>query len=285
MASSNNPDLEAVLKTLSAFTTPANANQASFNNHGTNPSLQHANGSRDVEEYEPSDALLSLPSQPQQTIRHAPSTAAVAAKDPVPRPGTNTPDASTIVTWPAALKHVMRTVSQNEALQSKIRRLIRSQHEHEKQWWNGREALVEKQKARGEKKKKLDEVLRSVGAPVSESKEVSVMPLRLTAVFLLREKTAEEDRAELSNYDAKVYKASADMAKALDSELRALGIPFFAVKHTLVKAAAGEGGKAMSESSAIHTKLEESEDGMLSREELSALQRRMVELLQDLCNQ
>lgn len=111
------------------------------------------------------------------------------------------------------------------------------------------------------------------------------MPLRLTVLFVLWEKTAEEDRAELSNYDAKVYKASADMAKALDSELRALGIPFFAVKHTLVKAAASEGDKAISESSAIHTKLEGSEDGTLSREELSALQRRMLELLQDLCNQ
>ncbi|GAD93734.1 conserved hypothetical protein [Paecilomyces variotii No. 5] len=270
MASSNNPDLEAVLKTLSAFANPANTSQTSFNNNGTNPTTHHTNGSRDVEEYEPSDALLSHPSQPQQAQRPSPPTIAIAAKDPVQRPGTNTPDAFTIVTWPAALKHVMRTVSQNEALQSKIRRLIRSQHEHEKQWWSGREALLEKQKARGEKKKKLDEVLRSVGAPVSDSKEVS---------------TAEEDRAELSNYDAKVYKASADMSKALDSELRALGIPFFAVNHSLVKAAPGGAEKAISESSATHTKPEGSGDGSLSREELSALQRRMLELLQDLCNQ
>ncbi|KAJ9302253.1 hypothetical protein DTO271G3_1119 [Paecilomyces variotii] len=267
MASNSNPDLEAVLKTLSAFAPPANASQTSFNNHGANPSLQHTTGPRDDEEYEPSDALLSLPSQSQQAPRHAPSTVTMGAKDPVLRSGTNTPDSSTIVTWSAALKHVMRTVSQNEALQSKIRRLIRSQHDHEKQWWKGREALIEKQKARVEKKKKLDEVLRSVGAPVTESKEVS---------------TVEEDRAELNNYDAKVYKASADMAKALDSELRALGIPFFAVKHSLVKA---EAEKAISGPSATRTKPEGSGDGTLSREELSALQRRMLELLQDLCKE
>ncbi|KAJ9231199.1 hypothetical protein DTO207G8_2860 [Paecilomyces variotii] len=269
MASNSNPDLEAVLKTLSAFAPPANANQISLNNHGANPSLQHTNGSRDDEEYEPSDALLSLPSQSQQAPRHPPSTVAMGARDPVLGSGTNTntPDPSTIVTWSAALKHVMRTVSQNEALQSKIRRLIRSQHDHEKQWWKGREALIEKQKARVEKKKKLDEVLRSVGAPVTESKEVS---------------TVEEDRAELNNYDAKVYKASADMAKALDSELRALGIPFFAVKHSLVKA---EAEKAISQPSATRTKPEGSGDGTLSREELSALQRRMLELLQDLCKE
>jgi hypothetical protein len=53
----------------------------------------------------------------------------------------------------------MRAVAHNEALQHKLRRLIRSQHDHERQWWRGREALLEKQKARVEKKRQLDEVL------------------------------------------------------------------------------------------------------------------------------
>ena len=63
------------------------------------------------------------------------------------------------MTWPAALRYVMRTVSQNEEVQRKIRRLIQSQHDHEKQWWQGRETLVKKQEARVEKKKELDVVL------------------------------------------------------------------------------------------------------------------------------
>jgi hypothetical protein len=37
--------------------------------------------------------------------------------------------------------------------------MIKVQHEHEEQWWKGREALIEKQKARKEGQKKLDDVL------------------------------------------------------------------------------------------------------------------------------
>jgi hypothetical protein len=53
----------------------------------------------------------------------------------------------------------MRTVGQNEETQLRIRGLIRSQHSHEKQWWKGRETLLEKQQARGDRKKELDAVL------------------------------------------------------------------------------------------------------------------------------
>jgi len=37
--------------------------------------------------------------------------------------------------------------------------MIKSQHEHEQQWWNGRQDLIERQKARKEGQKKLDDVL------------------------------------------------------------------------------------------------------------------------------
>jgi hypothetical protein len=37
--------------------------------------------------------------------------------------------------------------------------MMKVQHDHEQQWWNGRQALVEKQNARLEGKKKLDDVL------------------------------------------------------------------------------------------------------------------------------
>lgn len=95
----------------------------------------------------------------------------------------------------------MRTVAANEATQRKIRRLIQNQHAHERQWWEGREALIRKQGARGAKRGELERVLyvgllsflalpwlgasvvmvtyvdsRSVGAPIdgSGSKAVSV---------------------------------------------------------------------------------------------------------------
>jgi hypothetical protein len=37
--------------------------------------------------------------------------------------------------------------------------MIKTQHEHEDQWWAGRQALLQKQEARKEGQKKLDDVL------------------------------------------------------------------------------------------------------------------------------
>ncbi|KAL1968524.1 hypothetical protein VTN77DRAFT_1734 [Rasamsonia byssochlamydoides] len=296
MASSNgynNPDLSAVLKTLSKFappstaapssTTPSQTFNSNVTSHFHHPQSADA-PQKDEDEYEPSDVINQPQPQPQhsqfpQTIPSA-STAATSN-----RASGNTNDPSTITTWPAALKHVMRAVAQNEALQSRIRRLIRSQHEHEKQWWQGREALIAKQKARVEKKKQLDEVLRSVGAPVtpSSSKEGST--------------EKKENEAELKHYDAKVYKASVDMSKAMESELRNLGIPFFAIKPSLIapedkkKDRADELrssdplllGAASASASAPTTAERKETTTMISKVELLTLQRRMLELLQDLC--
>ena len=68
-------------------------------------------------------------------------------------------DPSSITTWPSALRHVTKLVSQNEAILIRIRKLIKVQNQHEKQWWDGRNALLQKQKDRIEGRKKLDEVL------------------------------------------------------------------------------------------------------------------------------
>lgn len=169
----NNPELSAVLKTLSTFTAPV-ANNApttttttiqsqSFtsdvNSHHLIPHGKDVDDDED-EEYEPSDVIHPAPAG--STQRHPPLPQSITTTTTPAQRNANanaTTDPSTITTWPAALKHVMRAVSQNEALQARIRRLIRSQHEHERQWWKGREALIAKQRARGEKKRQLDEVL------------------------------------------------------------------------------------------------------------------------------
>lgn len=171
------PDLTTVLKTLSAFAPPA-SNQTLNNSslsHGQPSFTNQSDGPRgddDDDDYEPSDVIPPPPSQPYQYQYPAPQWTAGGPStssqsqipDPrraakTPTPTSSTVDPCTITAWPAALKYVMKTVSQNEALQAKIRRLIHSQHEHERQWWRGREALLAKQKARGEKKKQLEEVL------------------------------------------------------------------------------------------------------------------------------
>ncbi|KAL6234434.1 hypothetical protein BDW75DRAFT_212493 [Aspergillus navahoensis] len=243
MSRNDTPDLNSVLRTLSAFS-----------NHN------HAN--EDDNNYEPPPAL-SPPiarKQPQYPRNAPPSSSS-------PQFQNNEPSFS-ITTWPAALKQVMRTVAHNEDIQRRIRFLIQRQHDHERQWWKGREALLQKQSARKEKKRELDEVLRSVGAPVSE-KEVS---------------TAEEDLAEIRNYDVKVHRASKQMADAMLMELRALDVPFFCINKSLI---AGEMVNQNPEhrNSCVPAYDPPDKQGQLSVEELSALQRRMLELLQDLCKE
>lgn len=161
MAGYNSSDLTSILNTLSALSKPA-PEPASQNPSIHQPYTPHKQPSHDDDDaYEPPDIpapILSTskpPSQPQPQ----PHPQHQHPHPPKPTDPTPTTDPSTITTWSSALRHVMRTVSQNETLQRRIRRLMQSQHDHEKQWWQGREALCKKQKARGEKKKELDEVL------------------------------------------------------------------------------------------------------------------------------
>ena len=78
---------------------------------------------------------------------------------PEPTPKlTSQPSASTIVTWPPALRHML-ALAQNQDVIHRIRHLIQEQHSHERQWWRGREELVRKQQGREEARGKLDGVL------------------------------------------------------------------------------------------------------------------------------
>ncbi|PLB54269.1 hypothetical protein P170DRAFT_442390 [Aspergillus steynii IBT 23096] len=244
----NAADLTSVLQTLSALSNPAA------------PPPDHA----DSDAYEPTDALPPSPivsPQPRppesESNRSNPETTSQPRSRTSGNPAGSIEDTSSISTWPAALRHVMRAVSQNEDLQRRIRWLIQRQHDHEKQWWQGRDALLKKQRARVDKKKELDEVLRSVGAPVDNTKQIS---------------TAEEDEAELKRYDSKVYRASRQMAEAMAAELRGLQIPFFSIKPGLVDSSSETNSHPLS-------------GEILTREELSGLQRRILELLQDLCKE
>lgn len=105
----------------------------------------------------------SYPNSAQSAAKPPPVPQGSGTKGNNAHPGTKQTgdmvDSSTITTWPAALRYVMRTVAQNEDMQRRIRRLIQSQHDHEKQWWQGRETLVKKHRTRVEKKKELDAVL------------------------------------------------------------------------------------------------------------------------------
>ncbi|EER29662.1 hypothetical protein CPC735_073440 [Coccidioides posadasii C735 delta SOWgp] len=256
------PDLASVLKTLSSFV-PAQARQAPDNRNENNARPRNLNDDYDPLHFSPLDVVdgAALPYAEPPSERHQyPSS-----HSSTPAPFDSLPDPSSITAWPAALKFVMKTVAQNEAIQSKIRRLIRSQHGHEKKWWEAREALLAKQKTRAQKKEKLDEVLRSVGGAIMTGPEMT---------------TPAEDAAEVETYDRKVYSAMSSMSRALDAELRELGIPFFAIRHGLVHP------QSTIPDEKGHAKLPSgnSKDN-LSMEELRSLQKRMFDLLEDLCKE
>ena len=88
-------------------------------------------------------------------------------------------------------------------------------------------------------------------------------------------KTTEEDQAELTNYDTKIYKASVQMADALTAELRGHQIPFFVLKKSLVQ----------DSTSAAELNGTSDVDPKLSKSDLIELQRRMLQLLEDLCKE
>lgn len=88
------------------------------------------------------------------------------------------------------------------------------------------------------------------------------------------------------------------MSRALDSELRNLGIPFFAIQDRLIRqsppsllaASSGADDKIGSTSSdpvsAVDSKYGEKKDSQfLTIEELTSFRRRILELLEDLCKE
>ncbi|KAI2771317.1 hypothetical protein DTO012A8_3844 [Penicillium roqueforti] len=135
----NASDLNSVLSTLSSL---ASQGQGCSNQPIPTPSQPP--------KIKSSQSKPSEDPRPLQPRTTRPSTTSTSGSDS---------DSSTITTWPAALKHVMRTVGQNEETQARIRGVIRSQHHHEQQWFHAREALLKQQKGRPEKQRELDAVL------------------------------------------------------------------------------------------------------------------------------
>lgn len=135
MSSNNTPDLASVLKTLASLA-PQNQQQA---------------------------PLIVWPQSTQ------------ANHNTTPAGGAKVIDPATILDWSSGLRCVMKTVAKHDGILHEIRRvrsliripldityplqMIKVQHEHEEQWWKGREALKQTQEARKEGQKKLDEVL------------------------------------------------------------------------------------------------------------------------------
>ena len=174
MSASNytTPDLASILRTLAASTPssqllPQCQPQTSHFSSIIAPPQAQVDGPHDPEldlslsegEYDPNDALLSTSasiSHPDPPSAPVPSPAPLAAQS---TPSAPSIDPRTITTYPAALRHITRTIARNEATMVRIRKLIASQHQHERQWWHGRELLVKQQGEREEGRRRVDEVL------------------------------------------------------------------------------------------------------------------------------
>ena len=137
------PDLNSVLQTLASITGPQNQPQQGIVSQASAPLSGHVQGQ-------------------QQTAAAGPG------------PEKKIIDPATITDWSSGLRCVMKTVAAHENIIKEIRRvsrfrfstsnvnlgqMIKVQHEHEAEWWKGRQALLQKQEARIEGQKKLDEVL------------------------------------------------------------------------------------------------------------------------------
>jgi Protein of unknown function (DUF2458) len=225
-----NPQLASILQNLAQLTRPAARNPDQF--PVTPPSASV-----------PQSHVASATAQPSSSSFSAPT------QDPRRRPATPQPDSANITEWSPAVKYVMNTLSKNPETTSKIKRLVKNQHDNERQWWAGRDALLAKHKGRVESKKKADDLLRSLGATNGYSTGDS-------------SSSAAEEKAELERYDKKVYAALGQMVAAMDRELTMLRVPFFAIKHDLVSTG-------------------EEADAVLNKTKLIELQKKMLQLLED----
>ncbi|KAI9757289.1 MAG: methylglyoxal reductase (NADPH-dependent) gre2 [Chaenotheca gracillima] len=260
------PDLASVLSTLAKYAPTASAQ--SFNVQDPDAHAGTVGGHPEAEleegEYDPSEPILEAAHPLNLHGNDSKIVTALAGSNGEVhgRPQPLETDPTAITDWSSGLRYVMKTASRSDAIMARIRKMINVQHEHEKQWWAGRQDLIQRQKARVEGRKKLEDVLRTVGGDSSQDTPAS---------------TEEDNAREITMHNAKVYRASHDMVKAMSTEFKNLGIPFFGTQTRLV-----EKGRALRDSEdQSYARL----DGRIYEDDLLKLQRKMVEMLEDLCRE
>lgn len=156
------PDLASVLRTLASFTSA----QPPPSHPPPNPAaaasaLEEGEEEEDEEEYDPSNFVPTTTIPPAAVPQTLLSTPTPHHPYPAPTPPPKPPavSSSAITTWPPALRYVMKSLIPNQAATHRIRHLLKTQHEHERQWWAGREALLLKQQGREEGRRRLNDVL------------------------------------------------------------------------------------------------------------------------------
>ncbi|KAI9713286.1 MAG: hypothetical protein M1828_001459 [Chrysothrix sp. TS-e1954] len=268
-------DLQSILNTLAAHTQPSGDEGWSSIDYSLqesqDPRLSYSKRRHEVAEYQAANASIDKlgtlpandeydPAAPHGTEGDPP--ARVNERDryhsnvDATRATKAQVDPSTIIEWPAGLRYVSKLAAQNEDLAVSIRKMIKNQHDHERQWWSGREAILQRQKDAKADSKKIDDVLKTIGGQPTKGKPV------------------HNDAAELKRYDVKVHKASKTMMDGMTAELRVASVPFFCTKPSLV-VDTGQAETARSTGQA-------DSQGSITRKRFTELQRKMLQHLEDL---
>ncbi|KAF2813862.1 uncharacterized protein BDZ99DRAFT_459613 [Mytilinidion resinicola] len=268
MADNNNPqipDLASVLRTLASLA-PANPQQpgqdiaASLLQHHPEPPYHPTHPTQ--ANLQPPPNVEQIPSRPTSTIQdqrtvpqHRPSV-----QDP-PRAGSTPPliDPATITEWSHGLRCITKIAGQTPNFKVAIRKMMADQEHQEKTWQAEREALLKAHAARSDNDENLKSILSSLGTSL-DAEPVS----------------AEQAEIELKQLDKRIYRAVRLMVDNMSLELKRLGVPFFGVKPELIlpPGEAKPAGTPPPAASSVGPKITE--------EELLALQRRMVEYLEDM---
>ena len=275
MAESSNPKLQQLLASLNGHSTLSPNNQTDehlakpmitpYDHSQTTPQVQASSipglgflpATPRPRPFPPEPTTYQRPLTPTSTQSHAaptPRANTPSVSSQLASPAPSVPDASAITTWPAALKHVTKHLANNPAVAARIRKLISNQHDNEQQWWKIREGIVTRQNSRPGTSAQVSALLLSLGGTDSASSGSD---------------DPAANQAELDVYDMKVYKSLLAMAADFDRQLRASGVPFFAIKHELVILEEGREKAGVVK-------------GRLDKGELKELQRRMLTFLEEL---
>lgn len=213
----------------------------------SHPSQQY-NG-HNLPQLQPPQSNYNAPNSHTTNLLPAPS----APSNPSPQlpPPSAIEKASTITTYTPALRHTTHLLSTSPSITARIRHLIRTAHSHERQWWSGRQSLLNQLSTRSASRQKLNSVLASIGGLTKAEDE---------------KETPVDVEKELKLYDRKVHKAYREMVKATHVDLGKLGIPFFCIREELV--VRGREGR-------------EVEKGKIEERELGVLKGRMLGFLED----
>ncbi|EWC47068.1 hypothetical protein DRE_03437 [Drechslerella stenobrocha 248] len=185
----------------------------------------------------------------QQPPAPAPAHVPPASAPPPQAPPANTVNPRTITQWPDALKYITTVVINNPIAMDRLRKMKLHQRDHERQWWQGREAIINRHSNSSSSKLTMDSVLHVLtpSTPPREQQKLRRRThVRRTGIGFLslctsaqttnhpprtrrpsHDQSHSEKQQELTAYDEKVHRTSTQMYASMASDLQKLDIPFF----------------------------------------------------------